>query len=257
MHAVASFEELVEEGLLAPIEGWDFSWLDRRATEERPPWGYSGVAAQRAQNAASLLDLQTGGGELLSALPALPPSTVATEGWRPNATRAAARLLERHVPVVQCDDRELPFCDRSFELVLSRHPVATWWNEVARVLTPGGRYLSQQVGPASMAELTEFLMGPQRATSSRRPENAARAAEAAGLHVEDLQSARLRATFSDVGAIVYFLRLVIWIVPDFTVAKYHDRLMALHERIEADGPFVAHATRFLIEATKHQRRGVS
>lgn len=49
---------------------------------------------------------------------------------------------------------------------------------------------------------------------------------------------------------VYFLRLVIWIVPDFSVEKYRDRLLALHNRIETEDPFLAHSTRFLIEATK-------
>jgi hypothetical protein len=53
-----------------------------------------------------------------------------------------------------------------------------------------------------------------------------------------------------VGAVVYFLRLVVWIVPDLSIDRYRDRLLALHEQIEDDGPFVAHATRFLIEATK-------
>jgi hypothetical protein len=36
-------------------------------------------------------------------------------------------------------------------------------------------------------------------------------------------------------------------VPGFTVDAYRARLRELHERIEADGPFVAHSTRFLIE----------
>jgi hypothetical protein len=49
---------------------------------------------------------------------------------------------------------------------------------------------------------------------------------------------------------VYFLRLVIWIVPGFTVERFHDRLTALHEQIERNGPFVAYASRFLIEAKK-------
>jgi hypothetical protein len=39
-------------------------------------------------------------------------------------------------------------------------------------------------------------------------------------------------------------------VPGFTVAKYRDRLGELHELIEREGPFVAHSTRFLIEARK-------
>lgn len=36
--------------------------------------------------------------------------------------------------------------------------------------------------------------------------------------------------FFDIGAIVYFLRKVIWTVPDFTVARYRDRRYDLHRR---------------------------
>jgi hypothetical protein len=43
---------------------------------------------------------------------------------------------------------------------------------------------------------------------------------------------------------------VIWTVPDFTVRGYRDRLAELHERIESDGPFVAHSVRLLVEARK-------
>ena len=39
-------------------------------------------------------------------------------------------------------------------------------------------------------------------------------------------------------------------VPGFTVDQYRPRLRDLHERIEAEGPFVAHSTRLLIEARK-------
>jgi len=42
----------------------------------------------------------------------------------------------------------------------------------------------------------------------------------------------------------------VWIVPGFTVAAYRERLRDLHEQIGRDGPFVAHASRFLIEAVK-------
>ncbi len=66
----------------------------------------------------------------------------------------------------------------------------------------------------------------------------------------DLRRATLRATFSDIGAVVWFLRKVIWTVPGFTVDRYREQLLALHERITTEGPFVAHAQRFLIEATR-------
>jgi hypothetical protein len=42
----------------------------------------------------------------------------------------------------------------------------------------------------------------------------------------------------------------VWIVPGFRVEAFRDRLHELHSQIVRDGPFVAHATRFLIEARK-------
>jgi hypothetical protein len=56
--------------------------------------------------------------------------------------------------------------------------------------------------------------------------------------------------FFDIAAVVVFLRKVIWTVPGFTVHAYRAQLQELHERIQADGAFVAHAQRFLIEARK-------
>ena len=189
---------------------------------------------------------------MLDSLPRFPKLIVATEAWPPNLVRAAARLGPRGAFVVAAhDDRAgLPFSDGTFDLVTSRHPIDTWWEEIVRVLRPGGTFLSQQVGPHSVGELTDLMMGPQPPRSFRDPALARASAEAAGLKVQDLRTARLRTVFYDVGAIVYFLRLVIWIVPEFTVDAYRERLQALDDHIRTHGSFVAHATRFLIEARK-------
>jgi SAM-dependent methyltransferase len=245
-----SFEELLAEAQAAPIEGWDFSWLAGRATEERPSWRYSEIVAERARSAARMLDLQTGGGEMLAHLAHTPSLLVATEGYAPNVALASRRLSPRGAYVVATQDDHLPFPDDAFDLVTSRHPIATWWEEVARVLKPGGAYLSQQVGLNSVRELREYMLGPLPPGSERDPRLARGTAKAAGLVVRDLREERLRTVFNDVGAVVYFLRLVIWIVPGFTVEGYYDRLLALHERIQRSGPFVTYASRFLIEARK-------
>jgi hypothetical protein len=61
---------------------------------------------------------------------------------------------------------------------------------------------------------------------------------------------RPRTAFYDIGAVVYFLRLVPWIVPGFTVPKYRNALGDLHIAIQRDGAFVDSASRTLVEATK-------
>src|ERR1700709_1469185 len=106
-----SFDELVAEADQVPVDGWDFSWLDGRATEERPPWAYARTIASRLTRARAALHLQTGGGEGLGRRGVVVPG---------------------HDGVAS-----LPFADGSFDLITSRHPVSTDWVEIARVLTPG------------------------------------------------------------------------------------------------------------------------
>jgi SAM-dependent methyltransferase len=249
-----TFEELIAEGESVPIDGWDFTWFAGRATEQRPSWGYARLIGARMAAAKHVLDLQTGGGEVLAAAvgdTAPPPALTATEGWPPNAALAAERLAPLGGTVVQVpEDAALPFPDATFDLVVSRHPVLTDWAEVARVLTPGGTYVSQQVGAGTVHELTEAMMGPQPIGTGREPDRHRAQAIAAGLDVIDLRDERLRMEFFDVAAVIVFLRKVLWTVPGFTVAAYREQLRAVHEQIAAGGPFVAHSRRFLIEARK-------
>ncbi|WP_308167758.1 class I SAM-dependent methyltransferase [Catellatospora tritici] len=246
-----TFEELLAEGAAVPVDGWDFSWFQGRATEQRPEWGYAKLLARRMATARAALDLQTGGGEVTGELEQAPPVLVATEGWPPNLALARRNLAHLGATVVDHADRDpLPFPDASFDLVVSRHPTVTDWAEVARVLTPGGTYLSQQVGPRSMFGLAEFFLGPLDGGTARDPEVMAAGARAAGLEVVDLRSASLRTEFLDVAAVVVYLRKVIWIVPGFDVATHRDRLRELHELIEREGSFTAYSTRFLIEARR-------
>jgi SAM-dependent methyltransferase len=200
---MATFEDLTAEGAAVPVEGWDFSWFRGRATEQRPSWGYSRLMADQMVLASRALDLQTGGGEVLAAVPKPPAVLIATEGWPPNAVLARQRLAPVGGVVVELgDDADLPFADAAFDLVVSRHPVVVRWAEVARVLAPGGIYLSQQVGAGSVRELTDFMMGPQPVGDARRPDRAAAAAVAAGLELLDLRAEALRMEFRDIAAVI-------------------------------------------------------
>jgi SAM-dependent methyltransferase len=248
---VNDYGRLVAEAVAEPVEGWDFSWFEGRATEERPPWGYARLMGERMDHAGAALDIETGGGEVLATVARPPALLVATEGWWPNVEVARSRLrpLGAHVVAV-ADTPSMPFTDASFDLVVSRHPVVVLWGEIARVLRPGGTYLSQQIGPGTNRELTEFMMGPRPVNQARSAANARRSAELAGLEVVDLREAALRVAFFDVGAVVYFLRKVLWTVPDFTPEAYGPQLGRLHQHIEEEGPFVATGRRLLVEARR-------
>ncbi|NNC12218.1 SAM-dependent methyltransferase [Planctomonas sp. JC2975] len=251
----ADFDTLIAEGEAVPTEGWDFSWFDGRATEERPSWGYARLASARASEVAGVLDVQTGGGEvfaeILRGADPTPGVVAATEGWPPNVPLARAALAPFAGTVIASEeDDALPFGDASFALVVSRHPVVTDFDEVNRVLMPGGIYLSQQIGDRSNSELYEFLMGPQPRDDVSTIDWLRAKAESAELELIDLREERTRIEFFDIAAVVYFLRKVVWTVPDFTVERYRERLRELDAIIRRDGVFVSYSARILLEARK-------
>ena len=90
---VHAFNDLVAEAVAADVSGWGFDWLDGRASEERPPWRYSHLLADRLGQVASALDIDTGGGEVVAEAPRLPPRMVVTESWPPNVERVPYLVL--------------------------------------------------------------------------------------------------------------------------------------------------------------------
>mgnify|MGYP006331540093 CR=1 FL=1 len=127
---MATFDDLLAEGESVPIEGWDFSWFEGRATEQRPSWGYAGLMARRMATASRALDVQTGGGEVLATIGVPPPLLVATEGWAPNVAVARRRLAPIGALVVEAAAEGcLPFAAGVFDLVVSRHPVTVRFDD--------------------------------------------------------------------------------------------------------------------------------
>lgn len=249
-----TFDQLVAEADSVSVAGWDFSWLDGRATEQRPSWGYQRLLRGRLAQVNSALDIYTGGGEVLAGAGPFPPTMAATESWPPNLALATELLHPMGVVVVAAGDAPpLPFADAAFDLVTSRHPSTVWWDEIARVLKPGGAYFAQHVGAIYLRTLIEYFAAAPPATLIRgqvNPDGVRAEAAAAGLDVVDLRHEQIRVEFFDVGAVIYFLRKLSWVVPGFTVAEYHDKLRGLHQQIATDGAFITHTSRVLIEARK-------
>jgi hypothetical protein len=245
------FEELIAEGERAPVAGWGFSFLDGRATEARPPWRYADSLVERVRRARSLLDLETGGGEVLAFVlgrAGVPERVVATEPYPPNRELAHRTLGPFGVDVLDvAPGGNFPVESSTIELVCARHPVGTYWDEAARVLVRGGTFFAQLVGSGTNSELREFMTGrPPKVTSMDLDGDAA----SSGLEVLQVRDANLEVEFYDVAAVVYFLRKVVWTVPDFSVARYRDRLLELHRLIESEGRFRSHSRRVLLEARK-------
>ena len=71
----------------------------------------------------------------------------------------------------------------------------------------------------------------------------------------DAQEWSGRLAFSDVGAIVYYLKAAPWLVPGFTVESHFKYLLGLESRL-LDGEELAFEARtYLIEARKRSQGG--
>jgi hypothetical protein len=208
-----------------------------------------------------MLDLGTGGGEFLSSLNGLPQLTVATEGYRPNWAVAARRLSEQGVHVVavgECPDNSrwrgeggaLPFSSGAFDLVTNRHEAYSP-TEVARVLTPTGLFVTQQVGGRDESELLAWFDRPYEPGPEWNLEFARGQLEAAGFAVVDGEESFPRRTFSDVGALTYYLLATPWRVQGFDVEADRDHLERLHTRIsQSQAPLSMTSHRFWLAARR-------
>ncbi len=217
-----------------PFIGWDFSYLDGRMLEGQPPWSYLTRAAELMRQSASVVDLDTGGGErFLKLRPHWPPKVVVTESYPPNFKLATERLTPFGAQVLDIeigDFRLMPFADNEFDLVLNRH-AAFNAAEVARILTPGGTFLTQQVHGLWAADLlAAFDAKPQWPNAT--PEQYLPRLLAAGLEIIDQQNWSGELAFTDVGAIVYYLKAVPWLVPGFSVETHLKYLLKLQEQLE-------------------------
>lgn len=249
------FEAAIRAGEEEPIVGWDFRFLAGRWELGSPDWDLRAILRERIRSAGSLLDLGTGGGEFLASLAPLPRTTVATEGYRPNLPVARQRLEPLGVRVLPVpDDRRIPLASASMELVHSRHE-AFDPSEVARVLVPGGTFVTQQVGGENYLGVRErFGVPPERPVN--RVESLAAFSEEvarAGLSVEVARESRFPERFRDVGAVVCFLRAAPWEVPGFSVERFRPVLASIHAEIVRTGSWELTAHRLLVVARKAAR----
>lgn len=266
------FERLVSEAVLAPFAGWDLSWLEQRCTtttDDGPPLTklYDRRARELLQGAGSLLDLGTGGGEHLARLGPFPQAAVATEAHAPNVNVAAERLMPLGVRVIQADpnthrgdgpqpdngwpEGRLPLADKSFDLVLASRSAFNP-TEVARVMRPGGRLLTIQNGVEWRGETLADALGGMRPewTIPGHGWNVGETLRASGLRILAWREQATSTSYQDIGAVVYMLLHVPWLIVDVDVTRFRDRLYRLHQRIQREGSFTTRGYVYVIEAEK-------
>ncbi|MES5866055.1 methyltransferase domain-containing protein [Bacillus cereus group sp. RP32] len=236
------------------FSGWDFSFISEtgRMNSEPLSWSYCSTAFQLIQHAKSMLDMGTGGGELLSMLQPFPPTIYATEGYAPNVPIARKKLEPLGVIVVEVkDDDALPLQDAQFDLIVNQHESYAA-SEVNRILSPNGIFLTQQAGGLDCAELNKQFGTPLNSEfASWSLETACNELKENGFTILEEKEEFPFQRFYDIGAIVYYLKAIPWQIADFTVERYYEELYRIHEIMLQKGYFDVKQHRFIIKAIRN------
>lgn len=240
------------EEKIAHIHGWDFSHINGRYTEEDTlPWDYREVILDYLQPEMRILDVDTGGGEFLLKLNHPYENTAATEGYAPNVALCRQVLLPLGIDFRAGDGKEkLPFADGSFDMVINRHGDFNA-QDMFRLLKPGGLFITQQVGAENDRELVELLCGEtQLPFSEQYMDKTCQKFRSAGFEILRSQEAFPEIRFYDVGALVWFARIIQWEFPDFSVDTCLDRLWNAQALLQEKGSIAGTTHRFLLVARK-------
>ena len=240
------------EESIAHIHGWDFSHIaGRYAERDALPWDYRTVIEQYLRPEMKLLDIDTGGGEFLLSLEHPHENTAAMENYLPNVELCKEVLLPLGIDFRPGDGKgKLPFDDGSFDMVINRHG-DFHAEEIYRVLKPGGLFISQQVGAENDRELVELLCGE---TEIPFPDQylriVTRKFKDAGFSILRGEEAFRPIRFFDMGALVWFARIIQWEFPDLSVDTHLDNLLKAQKILEEHGSIDGSIHRFLLVAQK-------
>jgi len=234
------------------FKGWDFSYLSKtgRVQDEPLDWSYGSIVLKWIEDTKNILDMGTGGGEVLERLTPLPENTYATEGYKKNFKIAKKRLSKLGVKVKYIEsDENLPFKDKFFDLIINRHESFDF-NEIRRIIKEKGIFITQQVGFNNCLELNRLLEYNKLENDYWNLEYTVKNLEEKDFNIIYKNESFPKIKFYDIGAIVYFLKVIPWQIPDFTVEKYFENLFKLAKIIEKQGSLTVSQHRFIVVAGK-------
>ena len=240
------------EEKIAQIKGWDFSHIRGRYEEEDDlPWDYAAIVRAHLTPEMKLLDYDTGGGEFLLSLGHPAKNTAATEGYPPNVELCKEKLLPLGIDLRECGDvSHILFAEGSFDMIVNRHGDLNA-REFWRLLKPGGLFITQQVGAYNDRELVEAVLpGTPLPFPNQTLAGQKREFEEAGFAILQADEAFRSIRFYEVGAFVWFARIIEWEFPGFSVDGCFEKLLELQKTIEREGKFSGTIHRFLLVAKK-------
>ena len=230
------------------FRGWDFSHIQSRWQHEPLDWDYKSIVFEHLHFTDQLLDMGTGGGEFLLSLGHPYENTAVTEAWQPNIQLCMENLAPLGIQVYPVqEDTPLLIADNSFDIVINRHESYDL-HEVRRVLKPGGIFITQQVGGENCITLENRINLEMPVHQPFSVKTELLKFQDCGFSIKYSNECFPELRFFDVGAIVFWAKIIEWSFPGFSVERNLDRLFSLQDDIDQNGFVSAQEHRFIIAA---------
>ena len=201
------------------FHGWDFSHLDSRQCHEPLKWDYKNIVMEYLHPTDYLLDMGTSGGQFLLSLGHTHENTSVTEAQQPNIQLCMEKLVPIGVKVYPVqDEAPLPIPENSFDIVINRHESYDL-NEIRRVLKPGGMFITQQVGGQNCISLEKRINLEEHIHQNFSVETELLKFQDCGFSVKYSNECFPELKFYDVGAIVFWAKIIEWSFPRFSVER--------------------------------------
>jgi len=250
-----------EEEEAFAFEGWDFSHLKGRWDSLEPAWNYKEIINSYLKDTDALLDMGTGGGEFLLTLGHPYNKTFATEAYEPNFKLCKKTLAPLGITVKQTytdenlnADDKLPFDDVFFDVIINRHESFDL-EEVNRTLKQGGYFITQQVGNQSNRELMHRLNDNNAPYLPQHTlDNYVESLSSLGFQIIQTDETVYPTKIYDVGALVFFAKIIVWEFPGFSVKTHLEKLLGFQRDINEKGYIETTDHRFLIVAKKRESK---
>lgn len=235
------------------ITGWDFSHLDGRWQNELLPWNYRKLVLSYLKSDMQLLDMGTGGGELLKTFHHPSNRTQVTEAWQPNINllkhTIAKQGIKVHALSAKYEDA-LPVKNDSLNMITNSH-AAFNPKLIKDKLKTGGYFISQQFRTLNNYSLSRFFDSDY---VPAYPDNTLLKTVAdfqnLGFEILLAKEAQPSMTFFDIGAIIYYASIIPWEFPNFSVDHCLSQLTQLDQLIQNDGSVTTKEDRFILVTRK-------
>ena len=245
--------KLKQEEQAANISGWDFSHIEGKCKffYEEIPWDYEKIVKSYLKDNLRILDIDTGGGEMLLTFHHPYSMTSATESYPASVELCKKKLIPLGIDFHEASNySSLPFDNESFDIILNRHgsyePV-----EVKRLLKPGGIFITQQVGGNNNIELRRLLCPNAKYDfADHLLKNELPKFINAGLKVIQSDECYFKSEFYDLPALIWFARVINHEFVGFSVDSNQEQILAAQKILKRDGKITSSNHRFFIVAQK-------